>query len=274
MVRRKALEEIHQAIKARPVAEAESAAHQVSAVRLVFQVELGIGQRPFLPVEAYIEKLLLNRRVRLGNPGVILFPMAHGHIVGLLPHCIQLPDGASQVAALLCQNAVGFHLAWRKQPQVYGDILPVHAVFIAKFSIIGCGKGVQIGDFVAVFIHIRQRRLENGADTALSAVAGQGGNAADSAHFHLISIEKLGKIRHRKGAEHSLPFKGPPIGHPGLLPGAVLHRLFKGNGKKRIDPLSFLRSRLANDHLFSPPNTGQILFSEADSCSRPLRRTR
>ena len=48
----------------------------------------------------------------------------------------------------------------------------------------------------------------------------------------------------------------------------------EGNGKKRIDPLSFLRSRLANDHLFSPPNTGQILFSEADSCSRPLRRTR
>ena len=90
----------------------------------------------------------------------------------------------------------------------------------------------------------------------------------------VISIKKLGKIRHGKGAEHGVLFKGSPVGHPGLLSGAVLHGLLKGNGKQGVYPFSFLRSRLANDHRFPPPNTGQILFSEADSCSRPLRRTR
>ena len=200
--------------------------------------------------------------------------MAHSHIVGLLPDPVQLPDGSPQIAAQFCQDTHGLRLPGRQQPQVHRDKAAIHAILVAKFPVIGRGKGIEIRKVAAVFIHIRQGRLEDPTDAALSAVAGQSCHAADSAHFHLISIKKLGKIRHGKGAEHGVLFKGSPVGHPGLLSGAVLHGLLKGNGKQGVYPFSFLRSRLANDHRFPPPNTGQILFSEADSCSRPLRRTR
>ena len=143
MVRRKALEQVHQTVKALPVAEAEPAAHQIPAVGLVFQMELGIGQGLSVGIKAYVEEVLFARRIRLDDPAIVLFRMAHSHIVGLLPDPVQLPDGSPQIAAQLCQDTHGLRLSGRQQPQVHRDKAAIHAILVAKFPVIGRGKGIE-----------------------------------------------------------------------------------------------------------------------------------